>query len=93
MPRRESALVKRSIIARKLRIFPLLTLYLPPSLACGRFLYNVLPGSGAVAGWRINDDGSLTKIGEFGGLPDTVNRDHAPFDFSALGSPAGIDVL
>jgi 6-phosphogluconolactonase len=59
----------------------------------GRFLYNVLPGSGAVAGWRINDDGSLTKIGEFGGLPDTVDGDHAPFDFSALGSPAGIDVL
>jgi 6-phosphogluconolactonase len=59
----------------------------------GRFLYNVLPGSGAVAGWRINGDGSLTKIGEFGGLPDTVNGDHAPSDFGAGGSPAGIDVL
>lgn len=59
----------------------------------GRFLYNVLPGSGAVAGWRINDDGGLTKIGEFGGLPDTVNGDHAEVDFSAGGSPAGIDVI
>ncbi len=59
----------------------------------GRFLYNVLPGSGKVAGWRINSDGSLTKIGEYGGLPQTVDGDHAPFDFSALGSPAGIAVL
>jgi 6-phosphogluconolactonase len=59
----------------------------------GRFLYNVLPGSGAVAGWQINDNGSLTKIGEFGGLPDTVNGDHAPSDFGPGGSPAGIDVL
>ena len=30
-----------------------------------QFVYDVLPGSGKVAGWRINDDGSLTKIGEF----------------------------
>ena len=30
-----------------------------------QFVYNVLPGSGKVAGWRINDDGSLTKIKEF----------------------------
>ena len=59
----------------------------------GQFLYNVLPGSGKIAGWRINSNGSLTKLGEFGGLPQTVNGDHAPFDFSALGSPAGIAVL
>ena len=59
----------------------------------GHFLYNVLPGSGKIAGWRINSNGSLTKLGEFGGLPQTVNGDHAPFDFSALGSPAGIAVL
>ncbi|MCC5639300.1 beta-propeller fold lactonase family protein [Nostoc sp. CHAB 5844] len=58
----------------------------------GRFLYNVLPGSGAIAGWRINSDGSLTKIGEFGGLPDAVNGDMAPFEFGPGGSPAGIAV-
>lgn len=58
----------------------------------GRFLYNVLPGSGAVGGWRINADGSLSKIGEFGGLPDTVEGDHAPFEFGPGGSPAGIAV-
>ncbi|GAX44010.1 6-phosphogluconolactonase [Tolypothrix sp. NIES-4075] len=58
----------------------------------GRFLYNVLPGSGAIAGWRINRDGSLTKLGEFGGLPDTVDGDMAPFEFGFGGSPAGIAV-
>jgi 6-phosphogluconolactonase len=58
----------------------------------GRFLYNVLPGSGAIAGWRINRDGSLTKLGEFGGLPDTVDGDIAPFEFGFGGSPAGIAV-
>lgn len=58
----------------------------------GRFLYNVLPGSGAVGGWRINYDGSLTKIGEFGGLPDAVDGDVAPFEFGPGGSPAGIAV-
>ena len=56
----------------------------------GRFLYNVLPGSGKVAGWRINDDGSLTKLGEFAGLGQTVDGDMAPSDFSPLESPAGI---
>lgn len=60
----------------------------------GRFLYDVLPGSGRVAGWRINDDGSLTKIGEFGGLPKTVNGDMAPEErFGPGGSPAGLEVL
>jgi 6-phosphogluconolactonase len=59
----------------------------------GRFLYNVLPGSGAVAGWGINSDGSLFKIGEFAGLPDTVDGDNAPFEFGPGGSPAGIAVL
>lgn len=57
----------------------------------GRFLYNVLPGSGAVAGWRIRSDGSLTKIGEFSGLPQAVEGDHAPEErFGPGGSPAGI---
>jgi 6-phosphogluconolactonase (cycloisomerase 2 family) len=31
----------------------------------GRFLYVVLPGAGKVGGWRIEEDGSLSKIGEF----------------------------
>ncbi len=51
------------------------------------------PGSGKVGGWRINADGSLTKLGEFEGLPRSVDGDHAPVDFGAGGSPAGIDVL
>jgi 6-phosphogluconolactonase len=59
----------------------------------GRFLYDVLPGSGRVAAWRIGSDGSLQKIGEFPGLPDTVNGDSAPFEYGPGGSPAGIDVL
>ena len=59
----------------------------------GRTLYTVLPGSGAIGGWRINRDGSLTKIGEFGGLSRTVNGDHAPVEFGSGGSPAGIAVL
>jgi 6-phosphogluconolactonase (cycloisomerase 2 family) len=58
----------------------------------GRFLYDVLPGSGKVAGWRIdNGDGSLTKLGEFpitivsGGdlrLLDTVDGDVARCEVS-----------
>jgi 6-phosphogluconolactonase len=59
----------------------------------GKTLYAVLPGAGRLAAWTINADGSLTKIGEYGGLPQTVDGDHGPTDFSALGSPAGIDVL
>jgi 6-phosphogluconolactonase (cycloisomerase 2 family) len=57
----------------------------------GNFLYVVLPGAGKVAAWRINFDGSLTKLGEFAGLPRTVDGDHAPFPFGGGGSPAGID--
>ena len=57
----------------------------------GQFLYNVLPGSGKVAAWRIGADGTLTKVGEFAGLPQTVNGDSGPIDFGAGGSPAGID--
>ena len=35
----------------------------------------MLPGSGAVAGWRINrTTGALTKLGEFFGLPATNRR-------------------
>jgi 6-phosphogluconolactonase (cycloisomerase 2 family) len=58
----------------------------------GQFLYDVLPGSGKVAGWRIdNVDGSLTKLGEFPitiensrgpRLLDTVDGDHAQCEVS-----------
>ncbi|HEX8158566.1 MAG TPA: beta-propeller fold lactonase family protein [Solirubrobacteraceae bacterium] len=59
----------------------------------GRFLYLVEPGSGKVGAWRIAADGRLIKLGEYAGLPQTIDGDQAPADFSALGSPAGIDVL
>lgn len=59
----------------------------------GRFPYNVLPGSGAVAAWPITGAGGLNAIDEYSGLPQTVDGDHAPRDFSALGSPTGIAVL
>ncbi len=60
----------------------------------GRFVYDVLPGSGRVGAWRILSDGRLRKIGEFGGLPRTINGDAAPEErFGPGGSPAGIEVL
>jgi 6-phosphogluconolactonase (cycloisomerase 2 family) len=59
----------------------------------GRFLYDVLPGSGRVGAWRIEDDGRLTKIGEYDGLPRTIDGDMAPEErFGPGGSPAGIAV-
>ena len=51
------------------------------------------PGSGNAAGWQIRHDGSLRKVGEFGGLPQTVNGGQPPVDFGAGGSPAGIAVI
>ncbi len=60
----------------------------------GDFLYAVLPGSGAVAAWSINSDGSLTSIGEFAdNLDATIDGDQAEFDFSPGASPAGIAVF
>ena len=59
----------------------------------GNWLYDVLPGSGKIAGWQINDNGSLTKIGEFGNLPDTIPGDVAPEEFGPGGSPAGIAIV
>jgi hypothetical protein len=56
-----------------------------------QFVYNVLPGSGNVAAWRIKEDGSLDKIGEFpitikvGNvevLLKTVEGDHAQCEIS-----------
>jgi 6-phosphogluconolactonase len=58
----------------------------------GKSLYLVEPGSGKVGAWAINNDGSLTKLNEYPGLPRAVNGDHARIDFGAGGSPAGIDV-
>jgi hypothetical protein len=57
----------------------------------GQFLYDVLPGSGKVAGWRINNNGSLTKLDEFPitiensegtRLLDTVDLDVAKCELS-----------
>ena len=59
----------------------------------GRFLYVVLPGAGKVGGWRIGEDGKLTKLGEFSGLPQTADGDHALLDFGSGGSPAGIEAI
>jgi len=56
-----------------------------------QFVYDVLPGSGKVAAWQINEDGSLDKIGEFpitilaGGnarLLKTINGDVAMCEVS-----------
>ena len=60
----------------------------------GKFVYDVLPGSGKVAAWSVNPDGSLNKIDEYSGLPQTVDGDMAPQErFGPGGSPAGIDVI
>jgi len=59
----------------------------------GKFCYDVLPGSGAIGGWRINSDGSLTKLGEFGKLKPTVSGDHAKVEFGPGGCTAGIDII
>jgi len=36
------------------------------------FLYAVASGTGAIAAFAVNDDGSLTPLGELGGLPLSV---------------------
>lgn len=54
----------------------------------GRYLYLVLPGSGRVAAWQIRADGSLRKIGEFAGLPRTVNGDQPQHGGVARSVPA-----
>ncbi|MGR9107660.1 MAG: lactonase family protein [Gammaproteobacteria bacterium] len=59
----------------------------------GRYLYVVLPGTGKVGIWAIEFDGSLTPIGEAGGLepsPDVAPTE--PFS-STGGSPAGLAVV
>ena len=45
------------------------------------------------SGRCIEGDGSLTKIGELGGLPDTIDGDVPPSEYGPGGSPAGIDVI
>ena len=60
----------------------------------GRFLYVVLPGAGKVGGWQIEDDGALTKMGEYDGLQASLDGDTTPVEFTALGgSPAGIEAI
>jgi len=60
----------------------------------GRYLYVILGGAGKVAGWRIEDDGKLVKMGEFGDLQPTRDGDTTPVEFTALGgSPAGIEAI
>ncbi len=58
----------------------------------GQFLYDVLPGSGKVAAWRINANGSLTKIDEYTGVGQTTDGDTSSADFTNGNSPAGIAV-
>jgi 6-phosphogluconolactonase (cycloisomerase 2 family) len=45
-----------------------------------RYLYNLLRGTGGVAGYRVEADGSLAELGIFG-----VGRDFKPSD-----GPSGI---
>jgi 6-phosphogluconolactonase (cycloisomerase 2 family) len=74
----------------------------------GRYAYGANYTSGTVSSFRIGRDGSLSllqaegriatdghlvELDEYAGLPQTVDGDSAPSDFSPLGSPAGIDVL
>lgn len=60
-------------------------------LALGGFLYNVLPGEGAVAGFRIGKNGRLRSIGQFSdGLEPTPNEEPAIMGSTEGGSPAGL---
>jgi len=38
----------------------------------GRFLYAIDTDQGEIAGWAVGDDGSLSRIGPWGGVPTTV---------------------
>lgn len=38
----------------------------------GRYLYAIDADSGSIFGWAVSDDGSLSPIGSWGGLPPTV---------------------
>jgi len=40
--------------------------------ADGRFLYAIDADSGSIFGWRVGDDGDLSPVGDWGGLPVTV---------------------
>lgn len=58
-----------------------------------RFLYLVQPGTGKVAIWKVEADGSLTPLGEVGGLePSPPEAPPVPFSTSG-GSPAGLAIV
>jgi 6-phosphogluconolactonase len=38
----------------------------------GRFLYAIDTDQGEIAGWVVGEDGSLSKLGPWGGVPTTV---------------------
>jgi 6-phosphogluconolactonase len=40
--------------------------------ADGGFLYAIDADAGALFGWQVGEDGALTSVGEWGGLPSTV---------------------
>jgi 6-phosphogluconolactonase len=40
--------------------------------ADGRYLYAIDADAGTVFGWRVGDDGALTRVGAWGGLPAAV---------------------
>jgi 6-phosphogluconolactonase (cycloisomerase 2 family) len=40
--------------------------------ADGRYLYTIDADQGQIVGWSVDDDGSLTPVGSWGGLPGTV---------------------
>ena len=61
-------------------------------LALGGFLYNVLPGEGAIAGFQIADDqGSLISIGQFtDGLEASPDVEPAELGSTEGGAPVGL---
>ena len=38
----------------------------------GRYLYAIDADARQLFGWRVGDDGDLTSVGAFGGVPPTV---------------------
>ncbi len=59
--------------------------------AQGGFLYNVLPGEGAIAGFEIRNNGRLRSIGQFtDGLESTPDAEPIELGSTEGGSPAGL---
>ncbi|CAB9524336.1 3-carboxymuconate cyclase [Seminavis robusta] len=59
-------------------------------LISGNFLYQLFPGSGTIGAYAIQDaDGSLQKVGEYGGLEPTLKVEQGTIPaFSDLGGAA-----